>query len=156
MWSQSALNFHLIQRRELSGKRTGEDVKSRGRILGESFWIVKSRSVGISLWFQQLCSVWKPWQAPSLERMNGMWILHFTLGCENTESFLPFRRLQPAESIWILGMRVQSFPINQSRHCDIATSVITLSWHYFNIYFKDETNQTTKWGIGEEVKEYTI
>ena len=50
------------------------------------------------------------------------------------------------------GERVQDSSTNQSEDYTFITSVITYSWHYFNIYFKMKANkQVEKWRGGKRV-----
>lgn len=119
--------------------------------LGWGFWTTRSRAVRISLWFDQLARPGS-WQAPPLGGMNGMWILHFTLGCENTRSSLP-QSVQGSQDSWGEG---PGFPHKSKWRLQYYNPLIILSWHYFNIYLKNETKHATHWGIGEEVKEYSI
>lgn len=145
------LSFHLIQRREHGGKGVGEKVRSRGGI-----WGGVSELSNLELWESlcgfSSCALHGSWQAPSLGGMNGMWILHFTLGCENTRSSLP-PSVQGIQDSWGEG---PGFPHKSKWRLQYYNPLIILSWHYFNIHFKNETKQATHWGIGEEVKEYTI
>lgn len=70
------------------GKGAGKKVRSRGGI-----WGGISELSDLELWESlcgfSSCALPGSWQAPSLGGMNGMWILHFTLSCENTTSSLP-------------------------------------------------------------------